>query len=227
MDIRARLISLAEEPFAKFQARLIPSLSPSVILGIRTPRLREEATCIWKTGDYEDFLNDLPHRYFEENNLHAFILEKFVCYGECLKRVNAFLPYVDNWATCDQMNPKAFAHRPELVPEIEKYLKSGHTYTVRFGMNMLMKHFLDELFDPKYPELVASVKSDDYYVKMMIAWYFATALCKQYDAAVPYIEEHRLAPDVLRMTVKKANESYRIPDEIKAKLKSMISSGAV
>ncbi|MBO4747254.1 MAG: DNA alkylation repair protein, partial [Clostridiales bacterium] len=169
-----------------------------------------------------EFLSDLPHKYFDEDQLHAFILSSMKDYDTCIADVEVFLPYVDNWATCDQMSPKIFKkNRKDLLVHIKKWLRSKETYTIRFAIGMLMEHFLDEDFDPNYLEMVSRIRSDEYYVNMMIAWYCATALAKQYDAVLPYIEEKKLAPWTHNKAIQKAVESYRITDEQKAYLKTL------
>ena len=168
------------------------------------------------------FLDDLPHKYFDENQLHAFIISEIKDYGKCMEEVNRFLPYVDNWATCDQMSPKVFRkHRGELIREIKKWIRSDRTYTVRFGTGMLMEHFLEEDFDAAYPDMVADRRSDEYYINMMTAWYFATALAKRYDEILPYIEEQRLDVWTHNKAIQKSVESCRITPEQKEYLKSL------
>ena len=165
-------------------------------------------------------MDDLPHKYFDENQLHAFILSEMKDYESCMNRINGFLPFVDNWATCDQMSPKVFKkHKNQLLEQIATWMKSNETYTIRFAIGMLMQHFLDEDFKPEYLEAVAAVKSEEYYVNMMIAWYFATALAKQWDATVPYIEEHRLEMWTNNKAIQKSVESYRITNDQKEYLK--------
>ena len=184
---------MQDEKYRDFQAGLIPGVDGSEMIGVRTPDLRKYAKKLVKEKAYEDFIHKLPHRYFEENQLHAFIISELKDYSECIESLKCFLPYVNNWATCDQMSPKIFKkHKKELLKEIKKWIASGETYTVRFGIGMLMEHFLDDDFDEKYPKMVSSVKSDEYYVMMMIAWYFATALAKQYDSVIGYIEKKKL-----------------------------------
>ena len=174
------------------------------------------------TDEAEAFLKDLPHKYYDENNLHGFIISECKDYEKSVKYVDAILPYVDNWATCDLLSPKAFKkNREKLIKDIDRWLASGETYTVRFGIEMLLSHYLDEDFTPEYLEWVAAVRSEEYYVNMMIAWYFATALAKQYDAALPILLEQRLAPWTHNKTIQKAIESYRITDEQKAYLRSL------
>ena len=224
MNIREPLSSLQDGKFAAFQARLIPNVAPERILGVRTPELRKLAKQLRGSSDAEAFLNTLPHEFFEENNLHAFLLCGIKDFERCVQAVEALLPYVDNWATCDQLRPKAFArNRQALLPRIRSWLDSDRTYTRRFGIGMLMSHFLDEDFREEYLSWVSDIHSEEYYVNMMIAWYFATALAKQYRAALPYIEERRLGPWVHNKTIQKALESYRVSEEHKACLKTLKS----
>ena len=221
-EIRQSLFELQDIKYRDFQAKLIPGKDTEMMIGVRTPELRKLAKQMLKREDIGEFLRDLPHRYFDEDQLHAFIVSGIKEYGKCMEELMRFLPFVDNWATCDQMSPGVFKkHRPELLAEIREWLGSEHTYTVRFGIGMLMQHFLDEDFDPAYPELVAGVHSEEYYVNMMIAWYFATALAKQYDAVLPFIEGRRLDPWTHNKTIRKAVESYRISDEHKEYLRSL------
>ena len=220
--IRAQLEALRDADYAVFQAKLIPNVAPEKFIGVRTPQLRALAKSLVKAGGYDGFLSALPHTFFDENQLHAFLLSELRDFGTCLDGVERFLPYVDNWATCDQLSPRVFARQAEaLLPSIRGWLASEHVYTVRFGIGMLMQHFLDSRFDPTYPELVASVRSEEYYVNMMIAWYFATALTKQYDAALPYLTEKQLSAWVHNKTIQKACESFRVPPERKEFLKSL------
>ena len=221
-EIRQSLFELQDIKYRDFQVKLIPGKDTETMIGVRTPELRKLAKQMLKREDIGEFLRDLPHRYFDEDQLHAFIVSGIKEYGKCMEELMRFLPFVDNWATCDQMSPGVFKkHKPELLAEIREWLGSEHTYTVRFGIGMLMQHFLDEDFDPAYPELVAGVHSEEYYVNMMIAWYFATALAKQYDAVLPFIEGRRLDPWTHNKTIRKAVESYRISDEQKEYLKSL------
>lgn len=199
------------------QIRLIPDVDPAQILGVRTPVLREMAKHL-----PDGFLDALPHFYFEENQLHAFAIERIRDFGECLARVNAFLPFVDNWATCDQMTPKAFAREPErLLESIPIWLSSAHPYTARFAMRMLMNFFLKDRFEEKYLEWVAEANREHYYVKMMVAWYFATALAFQFEFTLPWIQEMRLEPWTRRKAIQKALESYRISDAQKSILRAL------
>ena len=221
-EIREELFRLRDIEYRDFQVRLIPSVEPDQVIGVRTPSLRKYARQLAKREDAWIFLRDLPHRYFDENQLHAFMISGIKDYGKCLEEVNIFLPCVDNWATCDQLSPVVFKkHRQELIREIRNWIDSDRTYTVRFGLGMLMSHFLDEDFDPAFLDLAAGVRSEEYYIKMMIAWYFATALAKQYDAALPYIEDRRLEPWTHNRTIQKAVESFRVSPEQKDYLRSL------
>jgi 3-methyladenine DNA glycosylase AlkD len=221
-EIREKLFALQDKKYGEFQAKLIPTVDSENIIGVRTPELKDLAKQLLKTYDCSEFLNDLPHKYFDENQLHAFILSGLKDYEACMKGVDAFLPYVDNWATCDQMSPKIFKkHREELLKQIKIWIGSDKTYTIRFGIGMLMEHFLDEDFNKAYPKMVAALRSEEYYVNMMIAWYFATALAKQYDAVIPYIEKNKLDTRTHNKAIQKSVESYRITPEQKEYLKSL------
>ena len=229
-EIVKELFALQDEKYGTFQAKLIPNIDPDSIIGVRTPALRafakelakEAAKDEAKAADIEAFLADLPHRYFDENQLHAFIISLEKDFEKCIEEVEAFLPHVDNWATCDQLSPKAFKKQPQkLLPYIRTWIKSDETYTVRFAIGMLMEHFLGELFDTEYADMVAAVRSDEYYINMMIAWYFATALAKQYDAVIPYIANKRLDDWTHNKAIQKSVESYRITPEQKAYLKTL------
>lgn len=220
--IRETLFSLQDEKYGDFQAKLMPTIPRETIIGVRTPDLRKYAKELAKEKDVAEFLQDLPHKYFEENQLHAFIICEQKEYEACVKELNSFLPYVDNWATCDQMSPKVFRrHHEELLEQIKIWMASGEPYTIRYGIGMLMTHFLEEDFDIQYVEMVAAVKSEEYYVKMMVAWYFATALAKQYEAVVPFIENRRLEEWTHRKAIQKSVESYRITKEQKEYLKGL------
>ena len=221
-EIREELFRLQDREYRDFQTKLIPSADPETFIGVRTPALRKYAGQLIKSGGVSAFLDDLPHMCFEENQLHAFIISGMKDYAECLCALNRFLPYVDNWATCDQMSPRVFKkHRPELMESIRGWIGSAETYTIRFGIGMLMEHYLDEDYDPACPEMVAAVRSEEYYVNMMIAWYFATALAKQYEAVLPFITEHRLDPWTHNKAIQKSIESYRITPEQKEYLKTL------
>ena len=221
-EIREELFRLRDNKYRDFQIKLIPTVGQDSVMGVRTPELRKLAKQAAKREDVKSFLHDLPHRYFEENQLHAFIISEFKDYWTCMEETERFLPYVDNWATCDQMSPKVFKkHRNELLERIEKWIRSGETYTVRFGTGMLMEHFLDGDYDPAYPEMAAGIRSEEYYVNMMTAWYFATALAKQYDTVIPFIEDKRLDAWTHNKAIQKALESYRIAPERKEYLRSL------
>ncbi|MBQ8956456.1 MAG: DNA alkylation repair protein, partial [Lachnospiraceae bacterium] len=184
-DIQNGLFALQDIKYRDFQSKLIPTVDAGNMIGVRTPELRKLAKIIVKEEDTESFLDSLPHQYFDEDQLHAFIVSEIKDFDKCIDKVCAFLPYVDNWATCDQMSPKVFKkHKKELLYRIREWIVSDETYTVRFAVGMLMEHFLDEDFDISYPEMVAKIRSDEYYINMMTAWYFATALAKQYKAVL-------------------------------------------
>ena len=232
--MKEELFKLQDVKYRNFQKKLIPTVDPESVIGVRTPELRKLAKQLVRprtsktaadcktAADVEAFLKDLPHEYFDENQLHAFIVSEDKDYERCMADVEEFLPYLDNWATCDQMSPKVFKKNKDgLLLHVRKWLKSDRTYTVRFAIGMLMEHFLDDDFDPEYPKLVAKVKSDEYYVNMMIAWYFATALAKQHDAVIPYLEEQKLDVWTHNKTIQKARESYRITPEQKKYLKTL------
>ena len=218
-----KLSDLQDLKYRDMQIGLIPSVDPGSVIGVRTPQLRTMAKEMLASGGYTAFLRELPHKYFEENQLHAFIISGIKDHEECMDELERFLPYVDNWATCDQMSPKVFKkHREELLGHIKEWIKSEDAYTVRFGVKMLMDHFLDDDFDLLYPEMAAGLRSEEYYVNMMIAWYFATALAKQYEKVLPYIEEKRLDDWTHNKAIQKSIESRRIPNERKTYLRSLM-----
>ena len=220
--ILKELFNLQDKKYRDFQVKLIPGSSIDKMIGVRTPDLRKYSKELIKENSYKEFLDELPHNYFDENQLHAFILSEIKDYDECINYINRFLPYVDNWATCDQMSPKVFKkNQDKLLLEIKKWLKSKDTYTIRFGIGMLMQHFLDEDFNKDYLKLVSKIKSNEYYVNMMIAWYFATALAKQYKDTIPYLEDKILDKWTHNKTIQKAIESYRITNEQKEYLRSL------
>ena len=224
-EIIRELFRLQDKDYALLQAKIIPNIASEKIIGVRTPALRTFAKTLYKDSDIEDFLSGVPHQYFDEDQLHAFVISLEKDFDRCITRVDAFLPYIDNWATCDQLSPKVFKKNPEkLLPFIQTWIKSDKTYTVRFAIGMLMQHFLDENFDTKYVDMVAEIRSKEYYINMMIAWYFATALAKQYKSALPYIEEKRLDSWTHNKAIQKSVESYRITDEQKKYLKSIKTS---
>ena len=216
------LFRMQDKDYALMQTKIIPTVAADRIIGVRTPALRTFAKSLYKDSDIDAFLSSVPHQYFDEDQLHAFILSLEKNFDKCIAEVDAFLPYIDNWATCDQLSPKVFKKEPEkLLPHIQSWIKSDRTYTVRFAIGMLMQHFLDERFDVKYADLAAAVRSEEYYVNMMIAWYFATALAKQYESILPYLEEKRLDDWVHNKAIQKSVETYRITDEQKAYLKTL------
>ncbi len=220
--IRKELFRLQDRKYKEFQCKLLPTVDPGTIIGVRTPDLRLYAKELIRCDDISEFLHYLPHTYFDENQLHAFIISEIRDFGTCVEELERFLPFIDNWATCDQLSPKVFSkHRHELPALIMPWLGSGLTYTVRFGIGMLMQHFLDSGFDTVYPDAVASVNSEEYYVNMMRAWYFATALAKQYDVIIRYIEDNRLDTWTHNMAIRKATESRRITDEQKTYLRKL------
>jgi 3-methyladenine DNA glycosylase AlkD len=221
-EIRQTLFEMQDEPYADFIRKLIPTLPKESIIGVRTPVLRKYEKTLRKREDIEVFLNDLPHRYYEENQLHCFLLSAEKDYERSIGHVRCFLPFVDNWATCDSMSPVSFRkHKEELLPYIRDWVGSAETYTIRFGIGMLMQHFLDDAYTDEYPEIVASLSSEEYYVNMMRAWYFATALTKQYARALPFIENERLDLWTHNKAIQKAVESYQIPEDRKVYLKTL------
>lgn len=220
--IQDLLFEKQDKAFAEFHRRLVPNLEPQKIIGVRTPQLRALTKQIVKEEICEAFLKELPHEYYEENQLHGFILSQIKDFDTCIQYLEAFLPYMDNWATCDQTSPKIFkSHKEELLPYIYKWIQKEHTYTVRFAIGMLMQHFLDEDFKPEYVQMVSSIQSEEYYINMEIAWYMATALAKQWDVVIPYLEQKEMEPWVHNKTIQKARESYRITDEQKDYLKKL------
>lgn len=220
--IRAELYRMQDQKYKEFNSKLIPNIDPDTMIGVRTPELRNYAKQLMKEPYVTDFLNELPHALFEENQLHAFVLSGMKDFAICMDELNRFLPYVDNWATCDQLSPKIFKkHRKELLEQIKTWIRSDKTYMVRFAIGMLMEHFLDEGFDPVYPKMVSAVRSGEYYINMMTAWYFATALAKQYDAVLPFMENHALDDWTHNKAIQKSIESYRIRPDQKEYLRTL------
>lgn len=220
--IRARLFALQDEGYRAFHSRLMPTVPLETVIGVRVPALRRLAKQLAGTPQAEAFLQELPHTYYEENNLHAFLLESIRDYDAALAATEKFLPYIDNWATCDSFCPKVFAkHKEELLPVLRRWMASDHPYTVRYGMEMLMRYYLDEDFRPEHLAWAAAVHSGEYYINMMRAWYFATALAKQPEAALPWLTERRLDVWTHNKTIQKAVESSRIPAETKAFLRTL------
>ena len=221
MSIYERLLSNKDEKYKDFQSKLVPNIDKETIIGVRTPQIREIAKKVFGTQEADTFIQDLPHQYYEENLVHFFIISKIKNFDECVKEVEKFLPYIDCWPVCDQASPLVFKkNHDKLLPLIKKWIKSNHVYTARFGIRMLMNEFLNDDFKEEYLELVSSKKGNDYYLKMMIAWFFATALAKQYDATIKYIENRCLDPWIHQKTIQKAIESYRVSDEHKEYLKN-------
>ena len=221
-SIKDMLFSLRDEPYASFVCKLVPHLSPDLFIGVRTPALRKLAKTISGTEEAEAFLLELPHTYFEENQLHAFLISEMKSFDLCLAAVERFLPYINNWATCDQLSPSAFKKNPEaLLPAVERWLESDLVYTIRFAIGVLMQHFLDSRFSSAYLRRVAAVQSEEYYVKMMQAWYFATALAKQWEETILLLESGELETWVHNKTIRKAVESFRIGQSQKDYLKTL------
>ena len=221
-DIRDKLFKMQDIEYRDFNSKLILTVKKEDMIGVRTPELRKYAKKLLKEEGVEDFLHSLPHKYFDENQLHAFIISEIKDFKLCIDELINFLPYLDNWATCDQLSPKIFKkYRNDLFPHIYEWLKADKTYTVRFGIGMLMEHFLDEDFKSEYPEMVAAVRSEEYYINMMTAWYFATALAKQYESILPFIEGNKLNTWTHNKSIQKAIESNRINAEQKNYLKGL------
>ena len=227
--VQKDLVEMQDLKYRDFHSKLMPTVEKEKVIGVRTPKLRKYTSFFLKLSsqtEIETFMHTLPHKYYEEDNLHAFIIEKIKDYEECINALNAFLPYIDNWATCDMMNPKVLKKEPErLLGQIKRWLKAKETYVVRFAMGCLMNYYLDEYFKAECPEMVAEVQSDEYYIQMMQAWYFATALAKQYNTILPYLLEHKLSMWVHNKTIQKAVESYRITTEQKDYLKTLKRKG--
>lgn len=222
MEITKRILQLQDEKYADFQSKLLPGISRESIIGVRVPQLRKIAVQYKKEEEASEFLRSLPHRYYDENMLHALLVSECREYETCVQAVDRFLPYINNWAVCDILSPKVFQkNKKELIRKIREWILSEHIYTCRFGMGMLMRHYLDEDFEEEYLEWPCEVRLKEYYVGMMEAWFFATALAKQWKAAVAYLEQDRLDPWVHNKTIQKARESYRITPEQKAYLKEL------
>lgn len=221
-EIQEKLFALQDIKYKEFQSRLIPTVDPESIIGVRTPQLRKLAKELARMPQIGEFWQELPHTYYEENCLHAFTVETIRDYETCISCAESFLPYIDNWAVCDQFSPEVFGkNREKLFERIQDWLHSEHTYTVRYGVDMLMRWYLDEAFREEHLRMAAAVRLDDYYVKMALAWYFATALAKQYDSAIPYFEEGCLDVWVHKKAIQKAIESRRVSEERKAYLRGL------
>ena len=222
MSVYERLKTYQDNDYKAFQSKLVPNIDNNNIIGVRTPNMRNIAKELFGTKEANDFIKVLPHKYYEENLVHFFLISKIKDFEECVKEVERFLPYIDCWPVCDQATPIAFKkNHNKLLPFVKKWIKSNHIYTARFGIRILMNEYLDEDFKDEYLELVASKKGEDYYLKMMVAWYFATALAKQYDKTIKYIENRKLVPWVHNKTIQKAIESFRITNEHKEYLKTL------
>lgn len=220
--ITNKLFELQDKEYGEFQAKLTPGIDKSQIIGVRVPVLRKLAKEYIKDEESQEFLNTLPHEYYDENMLQGLLISEIKDYEKCIELIDKFLPYVDNWAVCDIMSPKVFKkNKDKLIIKIKEWVKSKHTYTCRFGIEMIMSHFLDEDFEEEYIEMVSKVNSEEYYVQMVIAWLFATALAKQWDSTIPYIENQKLDKWVHNKTIQKARESYRITDDKKEYLKGL------
>ncbi|WP_022759252.1 DNA alkylation repair protein [Butyrivibrio fibrisolvens] len=220
MSVYDMLLDVKDDKYREFQAKLVPNVSPDTIIGVRTPDMRKIAKEVFNSPEKDEFLKELPHKYYEENLVHFFIIAMIKEFDECIEKVEEFLPYVDCWPVSDQATPKSFKKNHEkLLPYIKNWIASDHVYTARFGIRMLMNEFLDDDFKDEYLELVASKEGDDYYLKMMVAWYFATALAKKYDESVKYIEGRKLDDWIHKKAIQKAVESFRVTDEHKEHLK--------
>ena len=222
MEIQKELFSLQDKKYMKFLSKLTPNVSEDTIIGVRIPEIRKLAKKLIKNDQYEDFLKKLPHKYYDENLLHGAIISEIKNFENCIQLLDNFFPFIDNWAVCDTISPKIFKkHKRELIEKIREWVKSDKTYICRFGVEMLMTHFLDEDFENEYLEIVANIHSEEYYVKMVIAWFFATALAKKWDCAVIYLENDRLDVWVHNKTIQKARESLRILEDKKGYLKGL------
>lgn len=221
-NVQTRLFELQDLKYRDFHAKLMPTVNKEKIIGVRTPALRVFAKKYGKTDEAKEYLQILPHQYYEENNLHGLLIEQIKDYDTCLEELERFLPYIDNWATCDLLALHMMKkHRDIFIREIYRWMGSDKPYTIRFGISMLMRHYLDEEFKPEYAEKVASIRSEEYYVNMMRAWYFATALTKQYEKILPFLEEQRMDIWTHNKTIQKSIESYRITKEQKDYLRTL------
>lgn len=222
-EITEQLFMMKDNEYKEFHSRLMPTVNPDTILGVRVPALRKFSNQLFKTLSEENlafFMDELPHKYYEENNIHAFLIEKINDFDKCIVALEKFLPFVDNWATCDMMNPRILKRNTQqLFCKIKEWIASPHVYTIRYGIGMLMRYFLDDDFKVEYLDMVTGVKSDEYYVKMMKAWFFATALAKQYEVTLPYIKHKNLDVWSHNKAIQKATESFRVPKEHKEELR--------
>lgn len=221
-EIKTKLFEMQDLKYKDFQSKLLPNVDPNTVIGVRIPQLRHYAKEIQNHPNLDVFLHDLPHQYYEENNLHAFLIEQIKDFDSCIAALDAFLPYIDNWATCDSLRPKCFPkNREQLLPKIEQWISNSHCYTIRYGIEALMLYFLDDHFDLAYLERVSRIQSDEYYVNMMIAWYFATALTKQYDRTICYLTDRKLSVWVHNKTIQKAIESHCVSQDKKVFFKTL------
>ena len=221
-NVQTRLFELQDLKYRDFHAKLMPTVNKEKIIGVRTPALRVFAKKYGKTDEAKEYLQILPHQYYEENNLHGLLIEQIKDYDTCLEELERFLPYIDNWATCDMLAVKVVKnHLDTFIDEVYRWMESDHAYTIRFGISMLMRYYLEDAFQMEYPEKVAQIRSEEYYVNMMRAWYFATALAKQYEKILPFIEEQKLDIWTHNKTIQKAIESYRITPEQKEYLRGL------
>ena len=221
-NVQTRLFELQDLKYRDFHAKLMPTVIKEKIIGVRTPALRVFAKKYGKTDEAKEYLQILPHQYYEENNLHGLLIEQIKDYDTCLEELERFLPYIDNWATCDMLAVKVVKnHLDTFIDEVYRWMESDHAYTIRFGISMLMRYYLEDAFQMEYPEKVAQIRSEEYYVNMMRAWYFATALAKQYDKILPFIEKQKLDVWTHNKTIQKAIESYRITPEQKEYLRGL------
>lgn len=222
MAVQERLFQMQDLEYKAFQCKLMPNVAPERVIGVRTPELRKYARELSKQPEAAEFMLALPHKYYEELNLHGLLVETIKDYNTAIKAVSVLLPHVDNWATCDLITPKVFGkHLQELMEQIKLWIASGETYTVRFGVEMLMNFYLGEAFDISQPAMAAAIESEEYYVKMMVAWYFATALAKQKEAVMPFFTEKRLPDWTHNKAIQKAMESFRIDADTKAYLRTL------
>ena len=221
-NVQTRLFELQDLKYRDFHAKLMPTVNKEKLIGVRTPALRVFAKKYGKTDEAKEYLQILPHQYYEENNLHGLLIEQIKDYDTCLEELERFLPYIDNWATCDMLAVKVVKnHLDTFIDEVYRWMESDHAYTIRFGISMLMRYYLEDAFQMEYPEKVAQIRSEEYYVNMMRAWYFATALAKQYDKILPFIEKQKLDVWTHNKTIQKAIESYRITPEQKEYLRGL------
>ena len=222
MNVIDELLKSKDLEYKTFQSKLISNIDSSTMIGVRTPKLKSIAKDLYKNNDYELFLNSLPHDYYEENIIHGLVISEIKDYDLCINYIDKFLPYIDNWAVCDQTNPKVFKkHKKEVMVKINEWIKSKEVYKIRFGVKTLMNYFLDDDFNKDYLKLPLIIKNDDYYVKMMIAWFYATALAKQYDETIKIIESNELDIFIHNKTIQKAIESFRVTDEHKKYLRTL------